>query len=85
MTKKSQCPAKEERKKVIDRMLIHQPRFPVNIERSLTINIFTFKILSSKLACFPSFNSCNIILLTNSGLFGTDRLFLREHLVGVEF
>ena len=35
MNKKPQCPAGEEGKKVTDGMLMHWPRFPVNIERSL--------------------------------------------------
>ena len=35
---KSQCLVGEEGKKVLDRMLIPWPRFPVNIERSLIEN-----------------------------------------------
>ena len=44
MNKKSQCPAGEEGKKVIDRMLIHWPRFPVNVERSLRLSILAVSL-----------------------------------------
>ena len=48
MSEKSQCPDGEEGKKVLDRMLIHRPRFPVNIERSLTVIQCFIKIISFK-------------------------------------
>ena len=48
MSEKSQCPVEEEGKKVLDRMLIHRPRFPVNIERALT-NTQRIRIYPGKL------------------------------------